>query len=74
MPHLGVILARKGNVERARFHFLRALEIIQDKKDAQLNQALCPQLNLNQFNQEIHRQLNLLEEKNKYPINQKDSH
>jgi tetratricopeptide (TPR) repeat protein len=60
---LGLALAQKGNVELARFHFLRALEIIQDKKDAQLNQRLCPQLNLNQFNNGIHRHLDLLEEK-----------
>ncbi len=60
---LGLALVQKGNVELARVHFLRALEITHDKKDAQLNQRLCPQLNLNLFNEEIHHKLYLLEEK-----------
>ena len=62
---LGLILAQKNNVERARLHFLRALEITRDKKNVQLIKQYCPRLDLNYFDEESYRQLNLLEGKSK---------
>jgi hypothetical protein len=68
---LGVVLARKGNIEQARLHFLRALEITKDK-DELVSGVL--RLNKGQLVEAIYQQLNLLEAKNKSPINQKGFH
>jgi protein O-mannosyl-transferase len=48
---LALVLAKQGNVEQARLHFLRALEITREGKNDKFNEVIC-------------RQLNLLEEKN----------
>jgi tetratricopeptide (TPR) repeat protein len=59
---LGLVLAQNGDIEGARYHFLRALEITKDEKEVRLNRETCTKLNVEQLNEEIFRRLNRLEE------------